>query len=128
MKRFVVCIFCGIAMLMQFQLSALAPMLQNNETLILFARQPDGPVHIAQASLGADNTMLDALLENVKHQKIKSYRLGWMAIKKDDARVGKGELVTLPESVDTTATFSITGEGTAGTKVDLARHPKALVM
>ncbi|HEY3770693.1 MAG TPA: hypothetical protein VGN44_18610 [Candidatus Angelobacter sp.] len=131
MKSLLVCIFCGIVMLtVQSPLMGLyVPALQNDnqETLILFAQQADDPVHIVQASLGADNTLLDALLENKKHQKIKSYRFGWIAVKKDDARISKGELVTVPESVDTASTFTVTGEG-ASTKADLAKHPKALVL
>jgi hypothetical protein len=116
-------------MTMQSPLMGLyVPALQSDsqETLILFARQADDPVHILQASLGADNTLLDALLENKNHQKIKSYRFGWITVKKDDVRIGKGELVAVPESVDTATTFTTTGEGVA-TKADLAKHPKALV-
>jgi hypothetical protein len=130
MKNLLVCIFCGIATLtMQSPVMGLCvPALQSDsqETLILFAAQAGDPVHIVQASLGADNTLLDALLENKNHQKIKSYRFGWIAVKKDDVRIGKGELVTVPESVDTATTFTTTGEGVS-TKADLARHPKALV-
>jgi hypothetical protein len=131
MKMLLICIFCGIATLtMQSPLMGLyVPALQSDsqEILILFARQTDDPVHIVQASLGADNTLLDALLENKNHQKIKSYRFGWIAVKKDDVKIGKGELVPVPESVDTASTFTVTGEG-ASTKADLAKHPKALVL
>ena len=77
---------------------------------MLFAPQADDPVHIVQASFGADNVLLDARLENKSHNKIQVYRLGWVAVKKDDIRIGRGELVTVPEKVDTTAEFDITGK------------------
>jgi hypothetical protein len=131
MKTLLAGIFCGIALLTtQSPLMGLyVPMLQSDsqETLILFAQQAEDPVHIVQASLGADNTLLDALLENKNHQRIKSYRFGWITVKKDDVRIGKGELVAVPESLDTASTFTVTGEG-ASTKADLAKHPKALVL
>jgi hypothetical protein len=129
-KRLLACIFCGIVILaMQSSLMALFPApLQNNtqETLMLFAQQVDDPVHILQASFGADNTLLDALLENRSHQKIVSYRLGWISIKKEDVRIVKGDSVTVPQGLDTASTFSITGQGVS-TKADLARHPAGLV-
>jgi hypothetical protein len=129
-KRLLACIFCGIVLAaLQPSLMALHPAeLQNNnqETLMLFAQQVDDPVHILQASFRADNTLLDALVENRNHQKITSYRLAWFAIKKEDVRFAKGEAVTVTADVDTTATFSITGQG-CSTKADLARHPAGLV-
>ena len=129
-KRLLAGIFCGIIYMMaQSSLMALhSGETQNNtqETLMLFAQQVDDPAHILQASFGADNTLLDALLENRNHKKIVSYRLGWFAIKKDDVRLAKGESSTVAADVDTTATFSITGQGTS-TKADLARHPAGLV-
>ena len=93
---------------------------------MLFAQQVDDPVHILQASFGADNTLLEALLENRKHQKIVSYRLGWVSIKKEDVRIVKGDLVAVPADTDTASTFSITGQGVSA-KADLARHPTGLV-
>jgi hypothetical protein len=117
-------------MMAQSSLMALYPIeLKNSsqETLMLFAQQVDDPVHILQASFGADNTLLEALLENRKQQKIVSYRLGWVAIKKkEDVRIVKGDLVAVPADTDTASTFSITGQGTS-TKADLARHPTGLV-
>ena len=64
---------------------------------MLFAPQAGDPVRIVQASFGADNVLLDAHLENKSHNKIQVYRLGWVAVKKDDIRIGRGELVTVPE-------------------------------
>ena len=93
---------------------------------MVFARQADDPIHIVQASFGADNLLLDARLENKSHQKIQAYRLGWAAVKKEDVRISKGELVTVPENVDTTSTFDIAGQG-APAKEDLARHPTGLM-
>lgn len=130
LKRCLACIFCLI-MLLATQRSLAGPSLvqvQNTsqETLILFARQADDPVHIVQASFGANNVLLDAHLENMSHQKIQSYRIGWAAVKKDDVRIGKGDLVAVPEGVDTTSTFDIPGQGTSA-KDDLARHPTGVV-
>lgn len=93
---------------------------------MLFAQQVDDPVHIVQASFGANNLLLDARLENKSHQKIQSYRLGWAAVKKDDVRIAKGDLITVPEGVDTTSTFDIPGQG-ASAKDELARHPTGIV-
>ena len=93
---------------------------------MVFARQADDPVHIVQASFGADNLLLDARLENKSHQKIQAYRLGWAAVKKEDVRISKGELVTVPESADTTSSFDITGQG-ASAKEDVARHPTGIM-
>ncbi len=93
---------------------------------MLFAQQVDDPAHILQASFGADNTLLDALVENRNHKKIASYRLGWVAIKKDDVKIVKGDPVTVASDVDTTATFSITGQGVSA-KADLSKHPAGIV-
>ena len=94
---------------------------------MLFARQADDPVHIVQASFGADNLLLDAHLENKSHQRIQSYRLGWAAVmKKDDVRITKGDAVPVPETVDTAAEFDITGQG-ASVKADLAKHPTGIM-
>ena len=43
----------------------------GEDTLMLFAPQADDPVHIVQASFGADNVLLDARLENKSHNKIQ---------------------------------------------------------
>jgi len=95
---------------------------QNNEdTLMLFAPQVDDPVHIVQASFGADNLLLDAQLEN------RSHRLGWVSVKKDDIRMGRGELVTVPEKVDTTNQFDIPASPVPS-KEDLSRHPAGVVV
>jgi hypothetical protein len=99
----------------------------NQDVSMLFARQAEDPVRIVQASFGADNMLLDAHLENKSHNKIQSYRLGWAAVKKDDVRIGKGELVTVPQDVDTTAAFDIPGQGVPG-KEDLSKHPTGVVL
>ena len=97
------------------------------DTLMLFAPQTDDPVHIVQASFGADNLLLDARLENKSHNKIQVYRLGWVSVKKDDIRIGRGELVTVPEKVDTTAEFDIPASAVPS-KEDLSRHPAGVVV
>jgi len=99
----------------------------GEDILMLFAPQADDPVHIVQASFGADNVLLDAHLENKSHNKIQVYRLGWVAVKKDDIRMGRGELVTVPEKVDTTAEFDITASAVPS-KEDLSRHPAGVVV
>jgi hypothetical protein len=99
----------------------------GEDTLMLFAPQADDPVHIVQASFGADNVLLDAHLENKSHNKIQVYRLGWVAVKKDDIRMGRGELVTVPEKVDTTAEFDISASAVPS-KEDLSRHPAGVVV
>jgi hypothetical protein len=99
----------------------------GEDTLMLFAPQADDPVHIVQASFGADNVLLDAHLENKSHNKIQVYRLGWVAVKKDDVRIGRGELVTVPEKVDTTAEFDISASAVPS-KEDLSRHPAGVVV
>jgi hypothetical protein len=96
------------------------------DTLMLFARQADDPVRIVQATFSADNALMDALLENKSHQKVQSYRLGWVVVKKEDIRFGKGIAVDVPKDVDTTASFSIPGPENAA-REDLARHPAGIV-
>ncbi len=99
----------------------------GDDILMLFAPQAGDPVHIVQASFGADNVLLDAHLENKSHNKIQVYRLGWVAVKKDDIRMGRGELVTVPEKVDTTAEFDISASAVPS-KEDLSRHPAGVVV
>ena len=99
----------------------------NDDTLMLFAPQADDPVHIVQASFGADNLLLDAHLENKSHNKVQGYRLGWVSVKKDDVRMGRGELVAVPEKVDTTSQFDIPATPVPS-KEDLARHPAGVVV
>jgi hypothetical protein len=99
----------------------------GEDILMLFAPQADDPVHIVQASFGADNVLLDAHLENKSHNKIQVYRLGWVAVKKDDIRMGRGELVTVPEKVDTTAEFDISANAIPS-REDLSRHPAGVVV
>jgi len=94
---------------------------------MLFARQAEDPVRIVQASFGADNMLLDAHLENKSHNKVQTYRLGWAVVKKEDVRIGKGELVTVPQDVDTTAGFDIPGQGVPG-KEELSKHPTGVVL
>lgn len=99
----------------------------GQETLMLFAPQAQDPVHIVQASFGADNLLLDARLENKSHNKIQIYRLGWISVRKDDVRMGRGEAVPVPENVDTTATFDIPGSAVPS-KEDLSKHPTGVVV
>jgi hypothetical protein len=99
----------------------------GEDTLMLFAPQADDPVHIVQASFGADNLLLDARLENKSHNKIQVYRLGWVSVKKDDIRMGRGELVTVPEKVDTTSQFDIPANPVPS-KEDLSKHPTGVVV
>ncbi len=99
----------------------------GEDTLMLFAPQTDDPVHIVQASFGADNVLLDARLENKTHNKIQEYRLGWVSVKKDDIRLGRGELVNVPEKVDTTAQFDIPANPVPS-KEDLSKHPTGIVV
>lgn len=99
----------------------------GEDTLMLFAPQADDPVHIVQASFGADNLLLDARLENKSHNKIQVYRLGWVSVKKDDIRMGRGEWVTVPEKMDTTTQFDIPASAVPS-KEDLSRHPAGIVV
>jgi len=99
----------------------------GEDTLMLFAPQSDDPVHIVQASFGADNVLLDAHLENKSHNKIQVYRLGWVSVKKDDIRMGRGELMTVPEKVDTTAEFDIAANAVPS-REDLSKHPTGIVV
>jgi hypothetical protein len=98
----------------------------NQEVLMLFARQPEDPVHIAQASFGANNMLLDARLENKGQQKIQAYRLAWAVVKKEDVRIALGELVAVPEGVDTSAAFDVPAQGIPK-KEDLSKHPTGIV-
>lgn len=98
----------------------------TQETSMLFAPQDNDPVRITQASFTADNSLLDAQLENKSHQKIQSYRLGWAVARKDEIKLGKTESIDVPSGVDTTATFTIQGPSSAA-KDDAAKHPPAIV-
>jgi len=120
--------FLIVLMVLQSPALGLHSTSQNNEdTLMLFAPQANDPVHIVQASFGADNLLLDAQLENRSHNKVQLYRLGWVSVKKDDVRMGRGELVTIPEKVDTTSQFDIPATPVPS-KEDLARHPAGVVV
>jgi hypothetical protein len=124
-------LFIFLIAIMAPQSPALGPLptSQNSgdETLMLFAPQAGDPVHIVQASFGADNVLLDARLENKSHNKIQSYRLGWVSIKKDDIRMGRGEFATVPEKVDTTAQFDIPASAVPS-REDLSKHPTGVVV
>ena len=130
MKKLLAFIICLIAM-MAIQSSALGywATFQNSgqDTLMLFAPQADDPVHIVQASFGADNLLLDARLENKSHNKIQIYRLGWVSVKKDEIRLGRGDFVTVPEKVDTTAQFDIPASAVPS-REDLSKHPTGIVV
>lgn len=127
-KKLLASIIFLIAIMLQSPALGLHTASQNNEdTLMLFAPQADDPVHIVQASFGADNLLLDAQLENRSHNKVQLYRLGWVSVKKDDIRMGRGELVTVPEKVDTTSQFDIPASPVPS-KEDLSRHPAGVVV
>jgi len=120
--------FLIVLMVLQSPALGLHSTSQNNEdTLMLFAPQANDPVHIVQASFGANNLLLDAQLENKSHNKVQLYRLGWVSVKKDDIRMGRGELVTVPEKVDTTNQFDIPA-CPVPSKEDLSRHPAGIVV
>jgi hypothetical protein len=129
-KKLLAFIFClTIVMAIQHTLFGLYTTPQNSgeDTLMLFAPQSDDPVHIVQASFGANNLLLDARLENKSHNKIQIYRLGWVAVKKDEVRMGRGDAVTVPEKVDTTSTFDIPASAVPS-KEDLSKHPTGIVV
>jgi hypothetical protein len=99
---------------------------KDEEIQMLFAHQPEDPVRIVQASFGADNVLLDARLENKGKLKIQFYRLAWAVVKKEDVRLVRGEMLPVPEGVDTSASFDIPAQGIPG-KGDLSRHPMGIV-
>lgn len=129
MKKLLAFVFCLIAGANVHPLLGFCPASQSSseDTLMLFAPQSDDPVHIVQASFGADNLLLDARLENKSHSKIQIYRLGWIAVKKDDVRIGRGEAVTVPEKVDTTSAFDIPASAVPS-REDLSKHPTGIVV
>jgi len=129
MKKLLVYIILFAMMATQSQAFGPNASSQNTgeDVLMLFAPQAGDPVHIVQASFGADNVLLDARLENKSHNKIQVYRLGWVSVKKDDIRIGRGELVIVPEKVDTTAQFDIPA-ATVPSKEDLSKHPTGIVV
>jgi hypothetical protein len=128
-KKLPAILFCLTLIMATHALFGLHPISQNNseETLMLFAPQSDDPVHIVQASFGADNILLDARLENKSHNKIQTYRLGWVAVKKDEVRMGRADAVTVPDKVDTTASFDIPSSAVPS-KEDLSKHPTGIVV
>ena len=78
MKKLAFIIYLIAIMATQSSVHGLFATSQNagQDTLMLFAPQADDPVHIVQASFGADNLLLDARLENKSHNKVQIYRLG----------------------------------------------------
>jgi hypothetical protein len=128
LQAWIVCLILVLAPQRSLAGPGPSPSYNNGEEIsMVFARQADDPIRIVQASFGADNLLLDARLENKSHQKIQTYRLGWAVVKKDDVRIGKGgDLVTVPEGVDTTSTFDIPGQA-ASAKEDLAKHPTGIM-
>ena len=128
-KLLAIIIFVIAIMSPQSQAIGLHASFQNSgeDTLMLFAPQSDDPVHIIQASFGPDNLLMDARLENKSHNKIQVYRLGWVSVKKDDIRMGRGALVTVPEKVDTTSHFDIPANPVPS-REDLAKHPTGIVV
>ena len=130
MKKLLFFMIFSIAIMARQSLSLGLPAISQKggeDVLMLFAPQAGDPVHIVQASFGADNVLLDAHLENKSHNKIQVYRLGWVAVKKDDIRMGRGELITVPEKVDTTTEFDISANAVPS-KEDLSRHPAGVVV
>ena len=129
MKKLLVSIIFLIAIMVRQSLGLALPATsqKGEDILMLFAPQVGDPVHIVQASFGADNVLMDAHLENKSHNKIQVYRLGWVAVKKDDIRMGRGELVTVPEKVDTTTEFDISANAVPS-REDLSRHPAGVVV
>lgn len=93
---------------------------------MLFAHQEDDPVRIIQATFGADNSLMDAQLENKSHQKIQSYRLGWAVVRKEEIKIARSNSIEVPTGVDTSAAFSIPGPENAA-KDDAAKHPPGIV-
>jgi hypothetical protein len=129
-KKSLASIFCLVAIIATPILLAApkpAPSQANQDILMLFARQAEDPVRIVQASFGADNMLLDAHLENKSHNKVQNYRLGWAAVKKEDVRMGKGDVVAVPEGIDTTTAFDISGNGIPA-KDELSRHPTGVIV
>lgn len=129
MKRFsmsVVVLLAALAAVHSLSASNESPQTATPDTLMLFARQADDPVRIVQAAFSADNSLIDAQLENTSHQKIQSYRLSWAVVKKDDIRLAKGVSVDVPKDLDTSASFTIPGPENAA-KEDVAKHPTGIV-
>ena len=130
MNKLLACLFTMAALLMGAHVLALcSPALTPNkseEILMLFARQPEDPVRIVQASFGANNVLLDARLENKGKLKIQLYRLAWAVVKKEDVRLVRGEMLAVPDGVDTSAAFDIPTQGIPG-KDDLSKHPTGIV-
>jgi hypothetical protein len=130
-KKLLVCFACAFTLgLLCFTGSSRARALQQKaaapETLMLFAHQEDDPVRIIQATFGANNALLDAQLENKTHQKIQTYRLGWVVVKKEEVKIGRATEVEVPNNVDTSNSFLIPGPENAA-KDDLARHPAGII-
>jgi hypothetical protein len=106
--------------------AVIAPPQAVPDTVMLFAHQPDDPARIVQATFSADNSLMDALVENTSHQKIQSYRLSWAIVKKDDIRLAKGIAVDVPKDLDTSKSFTIPGPENAA-KDDVAKHPNGII-
>jgi hypothetical protein len=130
LNKFFACL-CTITLLLMASQSLVmgSPTLPPNkdeEIQMLFARQAEDPVRIVQASFGADNVLLDARLENKGKLKIQLYRLAWAVVKKEDVRLVRGEMLPVPQGVDTSAMFDVPTQGIPG-KGDLSRHPTGIV-
>src|ERR1041384_754521 len=109
MKRLstgIVVLLVALAAMHSLAASNAAPQTATPDTVMLFAAQADDPVRIVQANFSADNSLIDALLENKSHQKIQSYRLSWVVIKKEDIRLAKGISVEVPKELDKSASIS----------------------
>lgn len=127
-KHLTIALLLSLTLAAAHSLPAAAPSQKalEPETLMLFAKQADDPVHIVQASFAADNSLVDALLENSSHQKLQSYRLSWAIVKKDDVRLAKGIAVDVPANLDTSTSFTIPGPENAA-KDDVSKHPTGIV-
>jgi hypothetical protein len=99
---------------------------KDEEIQMFFASQPEDPVRIVQAAFSADNALMDARLENKGKLKIQLYRLAWAVVKKEDIRLVRGEMLPVPQGVDTSALFDVPTQGIPG-KGDLSKHPIGIV-
>ena len=129
-NKVLTCLGTITLLLMAFQplvmCSPTLPPNKDEEIQMLFASQPEDPVRIVQASFSADNALLDARLENKGKLKIQLYRLAWAVVKKEDVRLVRGEMMPVPEGVDTSASFDVSTQGIPG-KGDLSKHPIGIV-
>lgn len=130
MNKFLTCLCTLTLLLMAFQPLVMgSPILlpsKDEGIQMFFASQPEDPVRIVQAAFSADNALLDARLENKGKLKIQLYRLAWAVVKKEDIRLVRGEMLPVPQGVDTSALFDVPTHDIPG-KGDLSKHPTGIV-